>query len=141
MNVFTGTLFTIAIVLGWLMFFWWLVIVFLGSDVRSELHKLGAVLPEYKKRYVFLSGLVNMVSVALTAGYFFTPVYSFYQSHQLMVVGCAFLAVFFAVGMNDRLHHTLLHHIYCLDGAKKVAEDTSADSVTVGQDTDESKSE
>lgn len=123
MNVLTGALFTIAVVFDWLLFIWWMVIIFLGADVRRELRKLNAALPECKTRYLLVSGLFNLVGVALTAGYFVETVYNFYVGHQLMVLLVAVVALIFSATMNDSLHHSLLHHIYCLDGAKKVVAD------------------
>ena len=140
MNVFTGALFTIAIVFGWLLFFWWLVIMFLGADVRRELRKMNAVLPEYQKRYILLSAVVNLVSVVLTVGYFIEAVHNFYLYHQLLLVVVSFVAAGWAACINDSLHHQLLHHIHCLDGAKKVMAD-KLDESTVDNSLDEQKTE
>ena len=140
MNVFTGTLFTIANVLGWLFFIWWLVIIFLSADVRKELRKMGTILPEYKKRYVFLAALVNLVCVVLTVGYFIETIHNFYLYHQLLLVIISFVAAFWAACINDSLHHELLHHIHYLDGVKKVMTDGLAKE-SEENSWDESKSE
>ena len=124
MNVFTGTIFVVTMVTGWLMILWYAVIVMLGRDVRRKIRKLGVEPPGIRGIDIWAAAVYNLVTVLFTVGYFFKELRYGYAENQWMIVGVSVISVMFAVVSVDKLHHILMYHIACLDSLKNKAEDT-----------------
>ena len=119
MNAFTGAIFAVIIAFGWLMVIWWVVIMLLGMDIRKDIRNMGGKAPELKVTSIIVTSLLNLMTVAITIGYFYETTYSFYVNNQLFITLGGAVAVTFACINNDNLHHQLMINIGCYDEAKR----------------------
>ena len=71
MNAVTGTVFAVIIAFGWLMVIWWVVIMLLGMDIRKDIRNMGGKAPELKITSIIVTSLLNLMTVAVTLGYFY----------------------------------------------------------------------
>lgn len=118
MNVITGLIFSVLMVIGWIMVLWFAVIAMLGRDIRRQIRMMGAVPPDVKWKDVWFTLVYNLVTVLLTVGYFFDSVQSIYEQNQLALLAVATIVVGMATVADDKLHHVLMEHIACLDAEK-----------------------
>ena len=119
MNYFAGTIFAVLIVFGWMMFIWYVVIFMLGRDVRRDIKSMGGDVPQRTAWPMVEAGVINIVALLVTAGYFFEPVYEWYVGHQIALILLTLLFVMVGCVKNDRLHHVLMGDIAVYDELKK----------------------
>lgn len=124
MNAFTGAVFAVIIAFGWLMVIWWVVIMFLGMDIRKNIRNMGGKVPELKITSIIVTSLLNLMTIAVTLGYFYETTYAFYVNNQLLITLGGAVAVAFACFNNDNLHRQLMINIGCYDEAKRKMEKT-----------------
>ena len=124
MNAFIGAIFAVIIAFGWLMVIWWVVIMLLGMDIRKDIQIMGGKAPELKITSIIVTSLLNLMTVAVTIGYFYETTYSFYINNQLLVTVGGAIAVAFTCFNNDNLHHQLMINIGCYDETKRKMEET-----------------
>jgi len=118
MNVITGLIFSVLMVIGCIMVLWFAVIAMLGRDTRRQIRMMGAVPPDVKWTDVWCTLVYNLITVVLIVGYFFDSVQSIYERNQLALIAIATIVVGMATVADDRLHHVLMEHIACLDAEK-----------------------
>ena len=124
MNTVTGAVFAVIIAFGWLMVIWWVVIMLLGMDIRKDIRNMGGKAPELKFTSIIVTSLLNLMTVAVTLGYFYETTYSFYVNNQILITLGGAVAVAFTCFNNDNLHHQLMMNIGCYDEVKRKMEES-----------------
>jgi len=113
---------------GWIMVFWYIVIIMLGKDIRNDIRMLGGEQPPLKPISIVWACVFNLITVSMTVGYFIDSIAGLYRQNPMMLLSVSFLAVIMATLLDDRLHHVLINHIAVFETLKAEKEKQKVDN-------------